>query len=217
MSEGNSQLVKLFENVVKEVVEKVKERKMSVSISEIAKCLRYSYYQTVRPMVSEKMVLGIEAHEYVERVIKDVLSAYGLNCESEYRVAGGARVDVLCVDKYLTPYVIELKFTSNPSSENPFMTWYLRQLRYYMALVMSSNSYRRSVGVLMLLSYEYDRYYVHTIEMSESEMESVLREIEDRMSALGTAKQTGTAPKEERGPWCQYCPYRRQCGTAQLL
>jgi len=62
--------------------------------------------------VSEKMVLGIEAHEYVERIIKDVLSAYGLNCESEYRVAGGARVDVLCVDKYLTPYIIELKFTS---------------------------------------------------------------------------------------------------------
>lgn len=217
MSEGNSQLVKLFENAVKEAVEKVKERKMSVSISEIAKCLRYSYYQTVRPMVSEKMVLGIEAHEYVEGVIKDVLSAYGLNCESEYRVVGGARVDVLCVDKYLTPYVIELKFTSNPSSENPFMVWYLRQLRYYMALVMSSGLYRHSVGVLVLLSYEYDRYYVHTIEMSESEMESVLREIEDRMSALRTAKQTGAVPKEERGPWCQYCPYRRQCGTVQLL
>ena len=55
-------MVKLFENIAKETVEKVKERKMSVSISEIAKCLRYSYYQTVRPVVSEKMVLGIEAH-----------------------------------------------------------------------------------------------------------------------------------------------------------
>jgi len=86
-----------------------------------------------------------------------------------------------------------------------------------MALVMLSNLYKHSVGVLVLLSYEYDRYYVHTIEMSESEMESVLREIEDRMSVLRMAKQMGTVPKEERGSWCQYCPYRRQCGTVQLL
>ncbi len=212
-------------NEIREIVlgtiNKVNEyRRMRIGISDIAKCLRYSYFAHINPhKVTDKTIIGIENHEIFVSVFSEILENRGYICEREVRIPGeiGARVDLYCIDGNAELHVYEFKFTGIPYKSNPYFQWYLRQLKYYMALVIRHEMKSRVYGHLVMVSHDLSAHDIWSEVMNREDSEKYIREIEERAEILRRAKEGGPAPPPEKGPYCNSCPFRQACFNERLL
>ncbi|MEM0239775.1 MAG: PD-(D/E)XK nuclease family protein [Ignisphaera sp.] len=207
---------------IKDTINRVQEiRKNRISISEISKCLRYSYYSYIHPQkISDKALIGIEYHNTFISIFAEKLENSGLICEQEYHLYSdlvGIRIDLLCLDKYLEPYMFEFKFTSVPYENNPYFSWYERQLKYYMALLLDIEQRKKVYGYLVLVNHDLSDYRVYKYEMNSEEKNSVIEEIKYRIEVLRKAKTENIIPPQEKGKYCNTCPYRGICFNKTLL
>jgi CRISPR/Cas system-associated exonuclease Cas4 (RecB family) len=118
-------------------------------------------------------------------------------------------VDMLC-DCSGVRAVIELKFTKMPSAANPFFRWHERQLKYYAAIAGAD------IGVLLMASFDLGRYSIFHVTMDDESRRAVMREALARHEDLLSAIASGVPPEPERGPWCSYCAFRRECLNERL-
>ncbi len=204
---------------IREVIEKAvrieqSKRENEIYISEISRCLRYSWYFRRRPIEpSHYALLGADVHNRLLPVIVEVLKQEGWECgyevetpilSIENRLVRG-RADIMCTSPKRV--VIELKTTSNPSVFNKALLFYRRQLWYYMAL------FRATDGYLVLTDFQGKIIYTEHHTLDEKEYATYIREILDRASTLISS----IPPVREVTPFCNICQFRNQCLNKTLI
>ncbi|MEM0010191.1 MAG: PD-(D/E)XK nuclease family protein [Thermofilum sp.] len=194
-------------------------KRRKIIITELAQCLRASfYYVQYGKEITDKLLLGADKHDWTQRHMIELLGNK-LKCESEYEVSWKGvrgRIDLLCRDENGDVYVIELKFSSNPTGANPFLPWYIRQLKYYTAIT-SIRENKDVYGILLLMAYNYETYFIKTIKITLNEVKDVVNELEQRASMLASAKSSFAPPPRERGNWCGLCTFRSVCLSEALI
>ncbi len=204
---------------IREVVEKAVKmeqvkKENEIYITEISRCLRYSWYFRRKPIEpSHYALLGSDVHSRLLPIIAEVLTQEGWECDYEVetpvlsienRLIRG-RADVVCISPKRV--VIELKTTSNPSVFNKAILFYRRQLWYYMAL------FKAVLGYLVLIDFQGKIIYSEYHTMSEREFRVFIKEILDRASALIST----TPPSREATSFCNICQFRNQCFNKTLI
>jgi CRISPR/Cas system-associated exonuclease Cas4 (RecB family) len=204
------EIVDVLDSVLNVLKEAYSKKRKDVSISLLARCLRSTWYkiQTGQDIVTNAVLYGTERHHWMERHLPQELEKYGYRCAREVKVEYGGIsgfVDLLC-EKDGKRYVFELKFTSAPHARNAFLTWYTRQLKYYIAIV-------DAVGVLILTDFNLEHSYREIIVLDEISRMRILAELKERYEML----KSGVKPPPEIGPWCKSCIFRIQCMTQKLI
>lgn len=197
----------------------IEYKKNRISYSELAYCLRASYYGAIYGKeITDKILLGIDKHDWTERHMAELLSPY-FKCTSEYSIEYNnikGRIDLLCTDSNNNAYVIELKFSSNATHTNPLIPFYIRQLKYYMASLYNQG-YKNVSGILLLMSFNYETHYIKILQLDPNEVEEILSDLEKRAKILMQSKQTNTPPMREKGNWCNICGFRSICFNESLI
>jgi CRISPR/Cas system-associated exonuclease Cas4 (RecB family) len=182
-------------------------------ISHVAMCLRCAYCAITKgKAITDAMLHGTELHHWFARHAPQVFARHGCRCEGEVRVSLGQLsgvADMLC-DCGGVRAVIELKFTKTPDATNPFFRWHERQLKYYTAIAGAD------IGVLLMVSFDLQRYSVFHVVLGEESGRALIREALARHEDLARALANNMLPEPERGPWCNYCAFRRECLNERL-
>jgi len=198
----------------------MENKTMRVTMSELAKCLRQSYYYSKYPdtEINDKIVMGWENHNWLQEHLSDELEKRGYKCTSEaelyyYDLKGKADLYCRSDDEKI---LFEFKFTSNATATNVLLPWYRRQLKYYLAALdyLGDKNVR---GILLLSTFNLQIYYLEEIVLSEDEMKKVKEEMDMRYEYLLNAKKLNIEPEREKGPWCNICRFRQICYSDRLL
>jgi len=197
-------------DILNEIIKEYEKKKKDIGISLLAGCLRAAYYRisTGIDIVTAQMLIGTEHHHWFARTAPALFEQRGYKCTSELKVAYKeirGYVDIYC-ERDGKRYVVELKFTSNPSRSNPFIEHYRRQAKYYAAVLNAD-------ALLLLLDHNITKYYIELIRLDEQERLALLAEMEERYGVLKSGKE----PPPELGSWCKFCFWRKQCLNAQLI
>jgi len=203
-----------FTEDVREILGKLtkefERKKKDVGISLLAGCLRAAYYKITSGVdsITDKMLYGTEHHHWFARTVPALFAEKGYRCITELKVSFNeirGYADMYC-EKDGKRYVVEVKFTSNPSRSNPFLQHYRKQAKYYASILNAD-------ALLLLLDYNISKYYLELIMLSEQERRMLLAEMEERYNALKSGKE----PPPEPGKWCKFCFWRKQCLNTRLL
>jgi CRISPR/Cas system-associated exonuclease Cas4 (RecB family) len=207
--------LELIEETVKHAVEEKKtKRAKEIYVSDLAKCLRFSYFnRTAKIEPGPHVLLGVDIHERINKNIAEYLNSKGWECKDEVetevievngKVVRG-RADVFCSSPIRM--VIELKTTSNPSGTNMLLPWYYRQLKYYASLLNAE------LGYLVLMSFDGEIMHIREYKFSEKDREKAKAELIERAKSLTLDE----IPRPEKGKWCDICNFRKQCFNAKLV
>jgi CRISPR/Cas system-associated exonuclease Cas4 (RecB family) len=208
--------------IINDVMNKVKDlyalKRREITVTSLTSCLRMSYYYiTQGKSVSEKMIRGTEHHAFFQRHFIDLLQQRGFTCWEEYEVKYWklrGRADLFCVDKDGLGMLFEFKFTTLPYKNNPFYSFWYRQIKYYVALGQLMTGHK-VVGLLVASSFALDKWVVDVVEVDDplkvaAEMDKRYRELEESLAK-------NMPPMPEKGKWCEYCVWKNQCLNQQLV
>jgi len=193
------------------------EKKREITISNIAGCLRASYYRaTMGKEVSEKMIMGSENHAFFQRHLKDEMARDGYTCYDEYELKYGkirGRADMVCEGDD-DGIVFEFKFTSVPYKSNPFYPFWYRQLQYYVAVAEKTRE-RKWIGVLIASAFDLSSWLIDVVNVEDPD--AVLDMANERYEQLAKAFEFNNPPLPEKGKWCDLCSFRNYCFNQKLV
>ncbi len=174
----------------------------AIHVSEAVQCLRRSYWDRMKPAVTRDinavlMAIGSGLH----RVLQEVLESDGWI--AEYRVERSIKNLFRLVghiDLYHPEHgaVVEIK-TVSAIPERPYPQ-HVMQLNAYLAMVRARRGFLVYVardGRIEVFRHSFDPDYY--------------RSVIKRAFLLWTSLRRREPPKPERGPLCEYCPYKLHC------
>ena len=203
-------MIELITRALQRLVELRRESRCNeIWVSEIASCLRKSYYERVNPQpVAPEVALLAEmskgVHKAIESAIELECSEIGCSCESEKKyfeqIGDGiyvvARPDLVCRIHNST-VIIEIKMAEK---QNNRPDW-IRQIRYYAALLNANEAY-------LLIISRNGKYELRKVTLGDHDR--IWRELKARALLLYKALRDKKPPRRERG-LCQWCVYKFLC------
>ena len=195
---------RLISNYISKEIPKEPNR---IWVSEVSRCLRYSYFLRVNPKSFTgsqlvKVFIGKVVHEFLEGLLKsshDVVVEYRVEYPvGEFSVVG--RADA--VDLGGEGVIVEFKVVGEVPNE-PYLE-HVRQAKYYAVLT----GVRKVLIVYISRDGEILPYIIPFTNLS-----GVRDELIGRAKELYNSLRFGRRPKPERGTSCMYCPYRFECLT----
>jgi len=198
-----------IEVLISDILQKLAEPSVrpisEIHVSDIANCLRRSYYSRKQPkkvdLVSAmRMKFGTTLHEYIQ----NELLKYGFSKEvrvvtdcKDFRII--ATPDLIHEEKGI---VVELK-TTNSNLITPHEN-YVKQLKMYMRLL--SDHITVTKGYIVVINR--DSGYVRAFEVNEM---FDFDYIYNRAKKLYECLINDTPPEPEYSNLCTWCPYRKEC------
>ena len=179
-------------------------------VTDIAQCLRKTYYQLKYPLKPEyrlrrPLIVGKAIHLWIEDLLYRHRDELGVSIQVEVPVE--ARVCGMVVrgsaDIVLDNVLYEIKTTSHVPSK-PYYEHILQACFY--AYILGLEKY--------CIVYIGDRRYsVYCMEVNNG----IINIFRDRVRILKESIEGGSPPPRERGILCNYCPYKRLCNRDSSL
>jgi CRISPR/Cas system-associated exonuclease Cas4 (RecB family) len=194
------------------------ESKRKPMASLLSICLRAAVYRArsnEQDFINDKMLYGTENHAWLSRRMVDHMAKRGWRCEPEYKLeidGIGGRADLYCVNGD-SRLIFEFKFSKNSTVHNPFLPFYRRQLKYYMAIDAKLNG-GMPKGVLLVMDFMLRTWYIEIVDSVD--VDATLNDMRKRAAVFEESIANGTLPPREEGPHCNYCSFKRVCYSAQL-
>lgn len=184
----------MIEKVLREALEALRQPKPpnELGVSELAGCGYKAVLNRQQRIVTEAMLRGVAIHEGALRKLANTLVEHGFVVVKEHHV------ELTCGDKKVSGYidlfvespervVIELKSTIRIEN-NPFETWYVRQVAMY--------SYMTGADYGYLVFVKADTY------------DYTIKRINEKLNPCTRIEYWGV---KEFGPWCVACQFRKIC------
>jgi len=179
-------------------------------VTDIAQCLRKTYYQFKYPLKPEyqlrrPLVMGKAIHLWIENLLVRHRGELGIDIRTEVEVM--ARVEGVVVrglaDIVLDNVLYEIK-TARRIPVKPYLEHILQACFY--AYVLGMNKY----CILYISDNGYREYCMET----DNGTINIFRE---RVKILKQSMENNTPPPREKSPLCSYCPYKRLCSRDKTL
>lgn len=230
---------RFWKNVLIEAIDDFTYRKTldheTISVTEIAGCLRKAFYQRLYGVEIDTSdiirLTGTLLHSIVEKKLEEILGKQGaeimteVHFDSSIKTPDGKEVKIGGQVDAITPNaeIIELKFT-NKAPDEPYPS-HVRQVAYYMY-----EMYAEKAHIVYFETANSFRIRVFTIKREpEEKFKKLIEEMKERAITLAKSlecakrlREAGLsddeivskcAPPRERGPLCNYCPFRLICLT----
>lgn len=171
-------------------------------VTELTKCLRYSFYNRVLLSSMDfraayRIIRGRLYHEFVTSSIPlgETEQRDSLGKKAMFRARNGKEITITGrADLAVGDYVVDLKTVTRLPKEA--YSDHLAQIQLYLYL------YDKPRGLLVYIDDGGRIKPVH-VERNEDEISKLLRRAEELYEAL----RTGTPPPPEEDKWCRYCPW----------
>jgi len=173
-----------------------------IHVSEVTQCLRKSYYQRRRASRMTGMEAVIIIGSMIHLAIQDVLRRYNFRPEFRIGMKEGGVTLIGHIDAYDPDnnIVLEFKTVDKIPEGRPWRSheW---QAKAYATMVDTDQAY------IIYISRGRGDVKVYRVKKDQELLEHLL----DRAKELSRALRENEPPEPERGPWCNYCPWKWSC------
>ena len=173
-----------------------------IHVSEVTQCLRKSYYQRRRASRTTGLEAVIIIGSMIHLALQDVLRRYGFR--PEFRV--GMKEDGVTLIGHIDAYdpdrniVLEFKTVNKIPKDWPWLS-HEQQAVTYATMVDTDEAY------IIYIDRGTGEVEVYQVGKDQETLEKMLR----RAKILSRALRENEPPEPERGPWCNYCPWKWSC------
>lgn len=197
---------RFFYNVFREMTRHRRPPDDVIHVSDVTGCLRKSWFARRRPETSEAQNVILRIGEGLHRELQEFLvSRYGWHAEVEARYPveyDGGEFELVGHADLVSPdnEVVEIKTTNKIPGDGPYPS-HRMQVNSYLYMLKARQGY------VLYIEKGTGRIRVYPVQFSPK----LWGETVKRAITLHRAIKRGKPPKPERGPLCNYCPYRFDC------
>jgi len=179
-------------------------------VTDIAQCLRKTYYQFKYPLKPEyrfkrSLIMGKAIHLWIEELLLKHKSELGVDIEVEVPVE--ARIGGMVVRGYADIILDNVLYEIKTVNHIPSKPYFEHQLQAgFYAYMLNLDKY----CILYVSDYGSTVYCMETNR-------GILNVFRERVATLKRSLEEGKPPPRERSVLCNYCPYRRLCNRDKTL